>query len=153
LSADIKLEGQPIQRRIDGTIASCCLFEDGDGRPLTVRWSGTLLAPRTGRYTMSFFSQGLVGLRIDHDLVLRSTSDADSVTRARFRLRQGAHRVDISYRITRGPGALEWTWKPPAGRTSIVPPSVLRPRAGRPERPLARDGVAGRTYEPLVVIP
>lgn len=153
LSRKIDAEGEPTQRRIDGTIASCCLYDEGRGGPLTARWEGTLVAPRSGFYTMSLFSQGVVELRIDRELILRSTNDADSVTRERFRLRRGMHRVDISYRIVQAPGGLEWTWTPPRGRTSIVPPSVLRPRGGGPRPPLSSPAPIGRGYEPLVVVP
>ena len=152
----IEVEGETWDRRIDGTLATCCLYDDV-GRPgdrVTASWRGTLLAPRAGTYSMSIFSQGQLELRIDGKLVLRSATDADAVTHARPRLERGPHRLDVSYRMTRSPGGIEWTWTPPGGRSSIVPPSALRPpRAAGPQPPVSTGGPLGPSYTPLVVVP
>ncbi len=152
----IGVEGETWDRRIDGTLATCCLYDDV-GRPgdrVTASWRGTLLVPRAGTYSMSVFSQGQLELRIDGRLVLRSATDADAVTHARPRLERGPHRLDVSYRVTRSPGGIEWMWTPPGGRSSIVPPSALRPpRAAGPQPPVSTGGPPGPSYTPLVVVP
>jgi hypothetical protein len=152
----IEVEGETWDRRIDGTLATCCLYDDV-GRPgdrVTASWRGTLVVPRAGTYPMSVFSQGQLELRIDGRLVLRSATDADAVTHARPRLERGPHRLDVSYRMTRSPGGIEWMWTPPGGRSSIVPPSGLRPpRAAGPQPPVSTGGPRGPSYTPLVVVP
>jgi 4-amino-4-deoxy-L-arabinose transferase-like glycosyltransferase len=152
----IEVDGERWDRRLDGTLATCCLY-DAVGRPgsrVTARWRGTLVAPRTGTYSMSAFSQGRLELRIDGELVLRSATDADSVTDARTRLARGAHTLYVKYRMSRSPGGIEWTWTPPGGRSSIVPPSALRPpRAAGPGRPLTEAGPVVPSYTALVVVP
>ena len=152
----VEVDGETWDRRIDGTLATCCLYDDV-GRPgdlVTASWRGTLVAPRAGTYSMSVFSQGALDLRIDGQLVLRSAGDADSVTLARPRLERGPHELDISYRMSRSPGGIEWTWRPPGGHSSIVPPSVLRPpRAAGPRPPVSATLPVGPSYAPLVVVP
>ena len=154
LFGGVSVTGEPDQHRIDGTLANCCLYDElgALGRSVTARWSGVLRAPVGGVYAMSLFSQGPLELRLDGRVVLRSTTDADSLAEARVRLARGAHRVEAVYRINRAPGGVEWTWTPPGGRTSIVPPSALRPLGGGPERRL-RSGPVGPGYAPLVTIP
>jgi len=152
----VDVDGEPWERRIDGTLATCCLYDDatGPGHLVTARWRGTLVAPRSGTYAMSVFSQGRLELRIDGALVLRSPSDGDAVTQAHPRLEQGAHRVGVTYRMSRSPGGIEWTWTPPGGRPSIVPPSALRPpRAAGPRPPVPAAAPLGPSYAPLVVVP
>jgi dolichyl-phosphate-mannose-protein mannosyltransferase/PA14 domain-containing protein len=149
----VDVEGETWDRRVDGTLATCCLYDDVGmpGRSVTARWRGTLVAPRTGTYPLSVFSQGQLEFRIDGQPVLRSTTDADAVTHARPRLLRGPHELDITYRLSRSPGGIEWMWTPPGGPSSIVPPSALRPpRAAGPRPPVQR---AGPTYDPLIVLP
>ena len=150
----VEVDGHSWDRRLDGTLATCCLYDDV-GRPgshVTAYWRGTLVAPRAGTYPMNVFSQGPLELRIDGAPVLRSATDADAVTSARPRLERGPHRLDVTYRMSRSPGGIEWTWTPPGEQPSIVPPSALRlPPGAGPEPPVRASG--GSTYAPLVVIP
>jgi hypothetical protein len=151
----VDVDGEPWDRRVDGTLAACCLYDEArtPGR-VTASWRGTLVAPRTGTYSMSAFSQGMLELWIDRKLVLRSATDADTVTDARVRLGRGPHELAVSYRMTRSPGAIEVMWTPPGGQSSILPPSALRPpRAAGPRPPVAAAGSLGPSYAPLVVIP
>ena len=151
----IAVDGEIWDRRLDATLATCCLYDEvGRGRPVTARWRGTLVAPRAGTYSLDVFSQGLLELRLDGTVVLRSATDADSVTHARLRLERGPHELVVMYRMSRSPGGIEVMWTPPGGRPSIVPPSALRPpRAAGPRPPVPTAGPFGPTYDPLVVIP
>jgi len=81
----VEVDGETWDRRVEGTLATCCLYDDvgRPGRVVTARWRGTLVAPQAGIYSMSVFSQGALELRIDGQIVLRSATDADSVTLAR----------------------------------------------------------------------
>jgi len=155
LSGRVEVDGETWDRHMDGTLATCCLYDQvGRGQPVTAQWRGTLVAPRTGTYSLSVFSQGLLELRLDGTLVLRSSTDADSVTNTRLRLKRGPHGLAVTYRMSHSPGGIELMWTPPGGRPSIVPPSALRPpRAAGPRPQVSTAGPLGPTYAPLVVVP
>ena len=122
----------PNEKRLDGTLATCCLADDvsSGGSPFTAIWKGSLTIPHGGTYPMSFFSQGLLSVRIDGRQIGNTTQTADTSTRVRPYLRAGTHAIRIEYTVQGTPGGLEWTWTPPGQPEQIVPPSVLRPPAG-----------------------
>jgi hypothetical protein len=127
----IRRDAGPDLERLDETVATCCLQDDvGASRRYVVTWSGTLAAPRAGSYGMALLTQGEARLTVDGELVLRSDSAADTVTRARVPLAVGRHDVRLVYRVDGTRGGIEWTWTPPGRTESIVPPSALRPPPG-----------------------
>ena len=117
------------QRRIDRALATCCLttIVHPDGRPYTTTWTGFLDAPATGVYSMTLFSQGLVDLKLDGMSVLTVDTPDDKFTGASVSLTAGKHQVELQYKVTPGNGGIEWSWIPPGGDLSIVPPSALSP--------------------------
>jgi hypothetical protein len=132
LLATVRGVGVPPEQRLDGTVATCCLTGDvlAGGNPYVVRWVGTLHAPKSGSYAMWLFTQGIAVLQVDGRLVLRSRSAADAVSFGRLRLREGEHKVVLSYRVVGTAGGIEWSWAPPGLPASIVPPSALEPPSG-----------------------
>ena len=96
-------------------------------QPFTATWIGTLKAPASGKYSMSLFAQGAVTLKIDQETVIATEASSEVPTSGDVVLAAGPHSVEVTLRITGGPGGLEWTWKPPGGVPSIVLPSVLSP--------------------------
>lgn len=151
----IDVKGRPQQRRLDGTLAMCCLgIREAAGASRLARWDGYLIPPVAGTYSLSAFSQGRLTIRIGRQVVLRSTSDADSVVQTRIRLTRRPHRVHIRYRVPGGPGGLELSWTPPGRRQSIIPPSALRPlpSAGI-GKPLRVPPPLEAPYAPLITVP
>ena len=132
LFAVVTSEGRPEQHRLDGSLATGSLSAQTriDGRPYTVKWSGTLQAPMSGTYGMGFFTQGKVDLRIDGQHVLHSDGPRDEPVEGRVDLRSGPHAVEVVYAVSGSNGALEWTWTPPGQQRSIVPRSALAPPPG-----------------------
>jgi PA14 domain len=117
------------QRRLDSTLANCCLSESAGsgGREYTIDWTGTLHAPVTGVYSMTLLAQGLTDLKIDGKSVIHIEEESDQATGGSVELTAGPHPVEVSYKRKDGPSAIEWAWTPPNGETSIVPPSALAP--------------------------
>jgi hypothetical protein len=120
------------QRRLDNTLATCCLSDGvhSDGKPYDVTWTGTLLAPVTGVYSMTLFSQGATVLKLDDQPVFQIPAPQDEAVAGAVDLQAGPHPITVSLHVNEGPGGLEWTWTPPGGAQSIVPPSVLVPPPG-----------------------
>ena len=138
LAGTVSGAGIPLQRRLDGAIATCCLSAEtgGTGEPFVAEWRGTLTAPKSGSYRMALDSEGDATLWIDGRTVLSARHAEDRTTAARVPLRLGKHSVRLRYRVANSAGLLEWRWTPPGQPESIVPPSALEPEpysgAGRP---------------------
>lgn len=157
LFATVSGAGIPDQQRVDGTLATCCFAaESGEGSgSLAADWRGSLTAPRSGVYVMRLFTQGIATLRIDGRAVITVRSGADSVRFGKIRLAAGQHPVELRYNVTSpSPGGLEWSWTPPNGEESIVPPSVLEPpEAAGVAPPVAITKLGAQPVEqPLLVI-
>jgi hypothetical protein len=128
LYGEVTIEGQLTQRRIDSTLATCCLTNEASGgKPYEVRWRGTLDAPASGVYTMTFVAQGALNLSLDGGKVLSLFEPSDEPRSKIVELTAGMHDIEIIYRVEGTGGTLEWSWVPPGGQESIVPPSVLSP--------------------------
>jgi hypothetical protein len=129
VSAGGNSQPMPEQRRLDSTLANCCLSESlgSGGREYTIDWTGTLHAPVTGVYSMTLLAQGLTDLKIDGKSVIHIEEESDQATGGSVELTAGPHPVEVSYKRKDGPSAIEWAWTPPNGETSIVPPSALTP--------------------------
>jgi len=145
LAAIARIGSAVVQQRLDSAIATVS-FRDtlGNGSdPLDLTWSGTLLAPKSGIYSMSAFTQGLFDLYLDGHQILHNGSTGTADVTTRIPLSRGSHGIRIHYLII-GPGSgLEWKWKPPGSVESIVPPTVLRPPTGAgigPPIPFVRLG-------------
>jgi len=129
LFAVAQVEGRPEHKRIDRALANCCLstLVRADGHPYTATWTGFLDAPVTGVYSMTLFSEGLVDLKLDGETALKVDTPGEIYTGASTTLTKGKHPVELTYRVAQGGGGIEWSWIPPGGVASIVPPSVLSP--------------------------
>ncbi len=120
---------QPDQHRLVSTLASESLRDEihPGNNPFTATMTATLMAPASGSYSMTTFTQGLFDLKVDGNSVLHTDKPDDAWTGGSVSLTAGPHTVSIVYHVTDGPGGLEWTWIPPNGIRSIVPPAVLSP--------------------------
>jgi hypothetical protein len=120
------------QHRLDDTVATCCLSDGvhSDGKPYDVTWTGTLLAPTTGVYSMTLFTQGATVLKLDDQPVFQIPAPQDEAVAGAVDLQAGSHPITVTLHVDQGPGGLEWTWTPPGGEPSIVPPAALVPPPG-----------------------
>ncbi len=147
LFARLVHEGRPEIHRRDRTIASGGLADEmRSSVPDLAIWTGTLLAPKSGRYAFAFRAQGEVEMDLDGRQILKGRVVEAEPATASVELLEGPHPVEIRYRAETGPGFIEWQWKTPSGPESIVPPSALAlpPGAGvGPPEPLSAIGPAG----------
>jgi hypothetical protein len=129
LLAVTRVQNRAEQRRLDPTLATCCLGEQvrANGSRYSATWSGVLTAPTAGEYGMSLLADGQAELRIDGRTVVRQTNPSDRPVRGRVTLSGGPQRVELTFQDVGGRGNLEWTWTPPDGIESIVPPRFLAP--------------------------
>ncbi len=150
----VEVADRPLQQRLDPTLAACCLAEQirSDGRPYTVTYTSTLIAPIDGAYTMQLFAQSAVDLTLDGHAVIHSDGPQDEPVHGQVTLTQGPHAVHLVLHGRDGPGGLEWSWTPPGGEPSIVPPHALMPPPGAGVQPAQPPGVLGlREVQPLDV--
>jgi hypothetical protein len=148
------------QHRLDNTLATCCLTEQlhTDGAPYDVTWSGTLTAPASGVYSMTLFTQGATTLTLDNTPVFQTDQAQDEALTGAVSLTAGAHPVTVTLHVDGGPGGLEWTWTPPGGVQSIVPPSALKPPDGVGVGPPLPPALLGKpdlqpSDRPLDIVP
>lgn len=132
LYGTVQVTGRPEQRRIDRTLANCCLSSQvrSDGLPYTVNWTGTLEAPVTGTYSMTLMAQGLATLQLDGRRVIVNSAPSEQPIGGSVELAKGTHSVEITFQVESGPGGIEWVWTPPGAEREIVPPSALSPPPG-----------------------
>jgi hypothetical protein len=148
------------QHRLDNTLATCCLSDGvhSDSKPYDVTWTGTLLAPTTGVYSMTLFTQGATVLKLDDQPVFQIDSVQDQPWEGAVQLQAGPHPITVTLHVEQGPGGLEWTWTPPGGEPSIVPPAALVPPPGVGVGPPLTPAQLGKrdlqpTDRPLDVVP
>ena len=127
----VTFRGGRRQERLDGTLATGNLSDEVQfgGEPYDAVWRGSLVAPAPGEYAMDLLASGSAELKIDGQAVLR-TGAREKTVRASVALGAGEHAVKLSFEASGEPARLEWTWIPPGGQISIVPPSALRPPRG-----------------------
>ncbi len=130
------------QHRLDGAIATGGFSQEinAEGHPYQAVWTGTLTAPEPGTYTMSLFAEGEAELSLDGRVVVRPGPGDDDTNSGEVVLAAGPHAVTLTFSKARGPGGLQWMWKPPSSdAATIVPPAVLTPPPGAgisPELPI-----------------
>ena len=148
----VQIADRPDQHRLDGAIATGALSTEihSDGHPYTATWTGALLAPATGVYSMTLFAQGQADLTLDGQPVIAIPGPGDQLAGGSITLSAGPHAVQLVYRVTDGPGGLEWAWTPPDGVQSIVPPAALAPPPHVASGPPVPPAILGkREFQPL----
>ena len=141
------------QERLDGTLATWSLGEEFQlgGEPFDAVWTGSLVAPALGSYAMGLLASGTAELKIDGQTVLRSEGAHDKPVASSVVLDAGEHSVKLSFTESVEPARLEWTWTPPGGKISIVPPFALRPPRGAGVSPPCKPGDFGPPDRPPLV--
>ncbi|MGA7990833.1 MAG: PA14 domain-containing protein, partial [Thermoanaerobaculia bacterium] len=146
----VTAEDGTTQERRDGAVATGSFSDEaglGD-RAYRVVWTGSFLAGTDGVYGMGLFSQGDSALSLDGRLVVRGAgTEPSQPATSEVTLERGAHRVEITFEKAVSPGGIEWTFTPPGGPTSIVPPTVLEMPLGAgvgPPLPARAFGPDGR---------
>lgn len=109
-------------------------------RPLSVRWTGTIVLPRTGRYVFATESDDGSWMHLDGKLVL-DNGGAHELRRVEtvLQLTEGPHAIELRYVNFGGDGTLRWFWTPP-GRMGLLEdvPATLLFSAGASSKHLPR---------------
>jgi hypothetical protein len=149
----VTFRGGRRQERLDGTLATWNLCEEFQfgGEPFDAVWTGSLVAPALGSYLMGLLASGTAELKIDGQTVLRSEGAHDKPVDTSVFLSAGEHAVVLSFKESVEPARLEWTWTPPGGEFSIVPPSALQPPRGAGVSPPCKPGDFGPPDRPPLV--
>ena len=149
----VTFRGGRRQERLDGTLATWNLCEEFQfgGEPFDAVWTGSLVAPAPGSYVMGLLASGTAELRLDGRTVLKSEGAHDKPVDASVVLSAGEHAVELSFKESVEPARLEWTWTPPGGKASIVPPFALRPPRGAGVSPPCKPGDFGPSERPPLV--
>jgi len=149
----VTFRGGRRQERLDGALATWNLCEEFQfgGDPFDVVWTGSIVPPAPGAYAMGLLASGTAELKIDGRTVLRSEGAHDAPLESSVVLSAGEHAVELSFRQTVEPARLEWTWTPPGGEVSIVPPFVLRPPRGAGVSPPCKPEDFGPADRPPLV--
>jgi serine/threonine protein kinase len=87
-----------------------------------IRWTGKLLIPITGKWSIGLDADDGARLYIDGRLISRIRSERVLVPEE---LSAGQHNLRIDYWNERGPGHITLLWVPPNGKEQIIPPEFL----------------------------
>ncbi len=119
----------------------------------SVRWTGSVIPPKSGRYEISTFADDGVRLWLDGKKIIDDwTIGSRRENRARVQLEAGQrHDLRIEYYEQSGSAVMELQWKPPGQRQGLIPAAALSP--ARPTDQLMAEGgapeVVGPTNQPL----
>ncbi|MFI5120893.1 MAG: PA14 domain-containing protein [Thermoanaerobaculia bacterium] len=149
----VTFRGGRRQERLDGTLATWNLCEEFQygGEAFDAVWTGSLVAPLPGTYAMGLLASGTAELKIDGRTALESEGAHDKPVEGSVVLSAGEHAVELSFKESVEPARLEWTWTPPGGKNSIVPPSALRPPRGAGVSPPCKPADFGPSDRPPLV--
>ncbi|WP_246246591.1 glycoside hydrolase family 3 C-terminal domain-containing protein [Paenibacillus lemnae] len=117
---NIDMEGDPSLERTDGQVNVNFGFYNYEGfnaqspklpltplsfnKKMSARWTGSIKAPATGKYTLSLTSLGSSQLYLDDELLFENKGTTLSTTKKEIELTEGeAHNVRIEYRSDNPP--------------------------------------------------
>ena len=91
-----------------------------------IQWSGRLLPPASGEFTLSAEADDSLELRIDGKTIL--TAKEGKRASATVNLEEGkAVKIEMTYRENWGQAYARLFWTPPEGTRSLIPSSALIP--------------------------
>ena len=124
----MNFEGPMLFGRVDRTLLLEWRDPEPTVGPFSARWTGAIWAPTEGVY--HFRLDGDDGVRLWLDGQKRGESwqpDTVNQIQADVSLRTGWHSIRVEYFQKGGAKVLRLFWRPPNGKETIVPPSVLVP--------------------------
>lgn len=111
-----------------GKAIAVYLRDAGVRGPWSARWTGSLLPPATGDYTLHTFSNDGIRLWVDGKLVIDNWTDhGETEDVAKVVLTEGESvSLKLEYFYNGGQGATKLWWTPPGGAKEPVPANALR---------------------------
>lgn len=96
---------------------------------LTIRWSGHLFVPESGRYRFAIEGDGIHSLQIGSTRILEASPDwYVKTTEGEIHLDSGSHPFELHYKDLASQSTLRFLWKKPGKRWEPVPHSALYSR-------------------------
>ncbi|MEW6517393.1 MAG: PA14 domain-containing protein [candidate division FCPU426 bacterium] len=118
--------GDPLFRRVD-PLLSLLGHDFSLSAPFSVRWEGTINAPRDGHYLFEVLSNEAAWLYIDGKLAV-ANEEADRTSQSTIRLAAGPHAIRIDYQKKAGAyPRLVLSWQAPGQAKTKLPFTVLSP--------------------------
>ncbi len=116
--ADETLSGEPKTVRIDETIDFGWASQPAPGVPaenFSIRWTGSLIPPATGEYTLGFTGDDGFRLRLDGNLVVEDWHEhLPTPAFAKVRLEAGRpHAIEVEYFQAKGAAVARLEWQGP----------------------------------------
>ena len=128
-------DGAPVLTRVDGAID----FDWADGSPdpslpddsFSVRWTGTIMAPVTGRYTLGLRCATQCRILVDHKPIAQNRSDHEPTTiTGGVTLRAGAsYPIRLELEHEKYDAMAQLLWETPGGRGDEVAEAVAAAQA------------------------
>ncbi len=95
-------------------------------RPFSIRWVGSLFAPRSGRYSLGTSAIDGSQVLVDGKLVVNN-DHSNRYAQGSCLLEKGWHEIEVKYWNNTNFSQVYLYWIPPGGRRAIIPSEVLRP--------------------------
>jgi beta-glucosidase len=115
--------GDPVLERIDRQVAYYFHFLPL-ARPYTVQWTGRLLTPATGTYTLGLKAISSASLSIDGQTIIEPSRPGEVKTNE-INLASGLHDVEVRFLDNQSHSQVYLYWKPPDGDLARIPAEVL----------------------------
>ncbi|MBC7460157.1 MAG: hypothetical protein H7287_02210 [Thermoleophilia bacterium] len=117
------------------------------------RWSGTLIAPKTGTY--KFFTRAddgvrlfVGGRRVTNDWSIHPVRTSTGS----IKLRKGKrYPIRLDYYEAGGQSEVSLRWQPPKGKQQALPPRALVPDAAPPVPPRPTSGLVGTYFDDIAM--
>ncbi len=119
------LAGAPVFTRVDPQVAFYFHLLPVP-RPFSIRWSGSVYAPATGRYAFGTASVDASSVLVDGRVVLSNPQPSTYLENG-VDLDAGWHDLEVRYRAVSDYSQVVLQWLPPDGERARVPAALLRP--------------------------
>jgi len=125
-----KWEGSPLFKQVTPFFALGWSPDDPFPGPFSIRFVGTLRAPKNGRYFFGVSADDGARLILDGKVIGESLIPFQSNgIETSAELATGDHPIELDYFQMGGAAGLQFSWQPPGGSREVVPPTALIPDA------------------------
>jgi len=115
--------GDPVLERIDRQVAYYFHFLPL-ARPYTVQWTGRLLTPASGTYTLGLKAISSASLSIDGQILIEPSLPGEVKT-IETNLASGLHDIEVRYLDDQSHSQVYLYWEPPDGDLARIPAEML----------------------------
>ena len=126
----IPADKKPTVKRVDKQVSFDSSTENWPGTELSehlfIRWTGSIKAPKAGKYTISIESDDGSRVYIDDKLVVDNNGLHGMEEKgADVELKEGGNAIRVEFFENEGDAGCKLSWKAPDGEKEIVPANAL----------------------------